>query len=133
MCKGTKYLLGQRLVRLGSTSTIQEAFAEHIQPNIVTKVLQRIPRSLPKMHTESEVSCSSSMSRKSGGKEVSIAENITLVIDFGCWYLWFTVQATIDKPHSKKVCMDHSAFDILMSSAACGNAKEEVFNDVLDH
>lgn len=47
-----------------------------------------------------------------------MAESIALVVNFGCQYLQFTVQAIIDEPPSKKVRTDCSAFAVLTSSAS---------------
>lgn len=126
-----KCSLRQRLVRLASSSTIQEILQiKEIQPNVVTEGFAGATTISPEdAQPQLTVGCSSSRSEceKSGWKEVNMTENIALVVDCACRRTSFqaSTHGPFSLPRSDVLCCSPAQSFAHVKQA--GNAKEDFF------
>ena len=120
--RSAKRLLSQRLIRVEFDATLEDVFDSHVKPRLADH-----GSSLP-VHMNAK---STASEKTEAWKDVEMTENVSLLIDFGCRFVKFSLQDAVDEEVSiaKRPCPDGaSAFKVLMTSATARDRLPEEEN-----
>lgn len=122
---------GREVGSADADCTLEEDFQVHVKPNLAEELPEH-----------SDVAVVTSSAGKNGmWKAMDLSDKVQLILKFGCRFIKFKV-AEIEPPPKRSRLTGPSAFDVLLGAAAPkdrlpekrrGTAKDELYNDVVDH